>query len=370
MNMAGASLSSIKKQLAKVSDLVSGAGSNTAVGVSIGSSSIKLAELKKVGKTWKLVHFGVVQLPEGAVENREIVNSIAVIESLKTLLSQIKLRNKSVCTSLSGSSLIIKRMPLQVPNLKELPDQVFWEAEQYIPFDIAEVALDYHILSRAKDSQTDILLTAVKKSVLEGYVHCCEEAGLKAKIVDVDFFALQHLWENNYPGAGGSEAVALVDIGASSMKLSVVHGKIPVFTKDTNLGGRNLTAEIERNMQLSYSDAEALKLSAQSGTVPQEMNDLMQIMCENFAMEIKKSLDFYHASSIGAPVSSILIAGGSAKIPNLSAVIEERNGVPTQQFDPFLGVGYDATVFTPDYLQSISTLSVIPIGLAIRAGTR
>lgn len=367
--MAGLPLSKVGQLLSGFVSEWASAGSSSAVGLSIGSSSIKLVELKKTGKTWKLIHFGLVHLPIDAIVNREIINSIAVVESLKILLDQIKLKKKFVCTAMSGSAVIIKRMALDVPNMKELQDQVFWEAEQYIPFDVAEVVMDYHLLSRGKDSQADVLLVAVKKSVLEGYMHCCDEAGLKARVVDVDFFALQHLWENNYPGKNDGEAVALIDLGASSIKLVVVQNNIPIFTKDSNLGGLNLTREIEKNLNLSFSDAEALKLSAQTGTVPQEVHDLMQIMCENFALDIRKTLDFYSASSIGAPVSSILLAGGSAKIPNLSAIIEERVGIPTQQFDPFLGISYDPNVFSPDYLQAISTMAVVPIGLAIRMGS-
>ncbi|MGZ3698095.1 MAG: type IV pilus biogenesis protein PilM, partial [Bdellovibrionota bacterium] len=162
--------------------------------------------MKKSGKLWKLLHFGIVQLPDDVVVNREIVNPIAVVESIKTLVNQIKLRNKNVCTSITGTSVIIKRMMLEVPNVKELQDQVFWEAEQYIPFDPSEVVMDYQMLSRSKDTKTDVLLVAVKRPILDAYMNCIQDAGLRAKIVDVDFFALQNLYETNYP-INPSEAV-------------------------------------------------------------------------------------------------------------------------------------------------------------------
>lgn len=359
--------------MAKLSEKILGlfafGSGESAIGLSIGTSSIKVVELKKAGKSWKLLHFGIVQLPEDVIINREILNPIAVVDSIKTLVSQIKLKSKNVCTSLSGTSLIIKRMQLEVPNLRDLQDSVFWEAEQYLPFDASEVVMDFQLLSRTKDSKTDVVLVAVKKAMLDSYMDCIEDAGLKPKVVDVDFFALQNLFEASYP-ANPSEAVAIVDVGASSMKIVIVQNGIPVFTKDAAVGGRMLTAEIQKNLNLSYADAETLKMGgAQDGTTPQEVRDLMHTMAENFATEIKRALDFYNASSVGAPVAYILLAGGSARIPELSRVVEEVVGLPTQLMNPFNSISYDPAVFTQDYLNAIAPVAAIPVGLALRAGS-
>lgn len=352
------------------SDLIEGLSlrGGTAVGLSIGTSSIKLVELKKVGKGWKLLHFGIVQLPSDVISNREIVNQIPIVESIKTLVSQIKLGSKNVCISLSGTSMIIKRMSLEVQNKRELSDQVFWEAEQYLPFDVSEVVMDFHVLSGAKESKTDVVLVAVKRSVLDSYMACVEEAGLRPKIVDSDFFALQNVFEVNY-SPNPSEAVAVIDIGAAATKIVVVHNGGPVFTKDSSLGGANLTDEIQRSLNLSYSDAETLKMGA-GGPIPQEVSDLMQIMAENLASEIKRSLDFYNASSAGAPVAFLLLAGGGAKIPNLSKTVEDVTGLPTQIINPFNSLSYDSSVFTTEYLSAIAPIAAVPIGLALRAGMR
>lgn len=344
-------------------------GGETAVGLSIGTSSIKIVELKRAGNAWRLLHFGVAQLPDEVVVNREIVNPIAVTDAMRTLASQIKLKTKNVCTSLSGTSMIIKRMQLDVPNIKELQDQVFWEAEQYLPFDVSEVVMDYQLLSRSKDSKADVLLIAVKKSTLESYMQTVEDAGLKPSVVDADYFALQNLFEANYP-ASPSEAVALIDIGASSLKLVIVQNGIPIFTKDSALGGRNLTAEIQRHLNLPFADAEALKLSGPGAAVPQEVLDLTQVANENFATEIKRSLDFYDASSTGAPVGYVLLSGGAAKQNGLSKMVEDISGKPTQIINPFNSVTYDPAIFTPDYIAQIGAIAAVPIGLAIRAGSR
>lgn len=360
---------SLSNLISSFSALLEGGG-GTAVGLSIGSSSIKLVELKRSGKSWKLLHFGIVQLPEDVIVNREIVNPVAVTESIKTLISQIKLQNKSVCTSLSGTSVIIKRMNVEIQNPKDVQEQVFWEAEQYLPFDVSDVVMDFQILSRQKDNKTDVLLVAVKKQVLESYMACIRDAGLRPQIVDVDFFALQNLFEANYP-TNTSEAVAIVDIGASAMKIAIISGGIPVFTKDCSVGGNNLTSEIQKHLNLSYVDAETLKIGGgPDGSTPQEVSDLMSVMAENFSTEIKRALDFYNASATGAPVAYVLLAGGSSRIQGLSKIVEDVVGLPTQLVNPFNSISYDPGIFTQDYLANIAPIAVIPIGLALRAGER
>ncbi len=342
-------------------------GAKSAIGLSIGTSSIKLVELKKVKNSTKLLHFGMVALPQDAIVNREIVNPVAVTESLKTLLSQVRLQGRQVCVSLSGNSVILKRMQLEVPNMKELQEQVFWEAEQYLPFDVSEVVMDYQLLSKGKDNQADVLLVAVKRAVLDTYMACVEDAGLAPAVVDVDFFALQNAFEANYP-LQPSESAVVVDVGASASKLVVVREGVPVFTKDSALGGQNLTAEIQKHMQLSFSDAEALKTGGVGDALPQEVSDLMNVMAENLGREIKRTLDFYSASSSGAPLSYVILAGGGAKIPGLSRVVEDIVQLPTQIMNPFNAVSYDPAVFTQDYVNSIGPIAAVPIGLALRAG--
>lgn len=342
-------------------------GGNAAIGLNIGSSSIKLVELKKQKESWKLLHFGIVQLPEDAIVNREIMNQLVVTDHIKTLTSQLKLSSKSVCISLSGTGVIVKRMTLEVPKIKDLQSQVFWEAEQYLPFDPTEVFMDFQMLSRGKDNKTDVMFVAVKKSILEGYINCVQDAGLKPVIVDLDFFSLQNLFETNYP-SNQSEAVGIIDVGANSLKIMVLHRNIPVFTKDVAMGGHNLTVEIQKSMNVSYADAESLKIEGHGGTIPQEVSELSHIMAENLAVEIKRAFDFYGASSAGAPVSYILLAGGSARIQGLSKVIEDTVGMPTQLINSFNAISYDPAVFSQDYLATIGPIAAVPIGLALRAG--
>lgn len=342
-------------------------GGNSVTGLSIGTSSIKLVELKRSGRGWRLAHFGFIPLPEDSVVNREIINPVSLIESTRSLIERAKPKNRAVCTAISGTALIIKKMTLESVQAKDLEEQVFWEAEQYLPFDVSEVVLDYQVLSKTKENKTEVLLVAVKKSVLDSYMSVVEEAGLKPKIVDTDFFAIQNAYELNYPQSP-NEATALIDIGASGMKLCIVHRGVPIFTKDSALGGRSLTADIQKHLNLSYVDAENLK-SGQSGQVPQEVSDLMGVAADNMAQEIKRTLDFYSASGTGPRVSLTLLAGGSAKISNLTQVIEEHTGVKTQLLNPFATIQVDSRMFTQDYIAAIAPLAAVPLGLALRAGS-
>ncbi len=345
-------------------------GQATAAGLSIGSSSVKLIELKKTRKGFSFLHFGVVQLPEEAVVNREIMNSIVVSESVKNLTKEMGLKTKNICSGLSGSSMIIKRITVEVPSERELRSQIFWEAEQYLPFDVSDVYMDYHVISRSKTGKTDAILVAVKKQFLDSYMDSITDSGLKPEIVDTDFFALQNVFEANYP-AMINNSVAIVDVGASALKVVVVHGGVPVFTKESLIGGKNLTIEIQKNLNLSYVDAEALKVGGgQDKAFPQQVLELVDIMAENISSEIKKSLSFYNASSSGAPINSVLVCGGSSRIRNLSRVIEEIVKVPVQMLNPFNSITYDPNHFTPDYMQSIAPVAAIPVGLALRAGVK
>lgn len=342
-------------------------GAKPLVGVSIGAASTKIAEIKKAGKSWKLARFGLAPLPEDSVVNREVFNGVAVTQSVQEAHSQAKVAGKIVVSGMGGAGVILKRMTVEVQKVSELQDAVFWEAEQYLPFDPSEVSMDFHTISRGKDNRTDVLFVAAKLSVMDGFVGAINDAGLKVKIFDTEYFALQNVFEANYDVRPG-EAVAIIDIGSSAMKVVVLHEGVPVFTKESPMGGKNLSAEIQRQMNLSAGDAEALKISQGRGAVPQEIVELTQVAIENFATEIRRALDFYGASSSGAPVSYILITGGSSLIPELSKGIEERVGLATQLLNPFARVGYDEKIFTPEMIASIAPFVAVPMGFALRGG--
>ncbi len=362
--MAGTSGAKGGGLFSKFTGIFSVGGGKAAVGLSIGSSSVKLVELKKVGSGWKLTKFQMAPIPEDAMVNREIINPVAVATSIKAIVDRAKPSSKNVCTCVGGPGVIVRRMNVEVATQKELEQAVFFEAEQYLPFDPAEVSMDFFTISKGKDGKHDVLFVAAKNLVLDGYVDAIAQSGLKPNIVDLEYFALQNAFEMNLDIPPG-QAVAIIDIGAVAMRVVVLHDGVPVYTKDTALGGRALTSEIQKQMGLSFDDAESLKIST-AGGVAQEALELIASFSENYGLEAKRTLDFYSASSSGAPVGSIFITGGGSLIQGLERIIQDKTGIPTQYLNLFTRVSFDEKQFTPEMIQAIAPIAAVPIGLALR----
>lgn len=340
-------------------------GSKELVGLDIGTSAIKIVELAKSKNGFTMTSFGQEPIPEDAIIDGEIVNHIAVVDCIKRLTKQLKLKNKNVCISIAGTNLIIKK--IQVPQLKihELDDHISWEIEQYIPFNINDINFDYQVV-RENEGGLEIILVAAKKDFLEMYANAVKDAGLNAKIIDVDSFALQNLFEYGYE-TSPDETVAIVDVGCSFLKINVVNKGIPVFTRDINVGGKVLTKEIQKRLGMGFDDAESMKVDGSvTGQIPEEIADLVQMISENITAEIKKSLDFYIASSAENIISQILLTGGSSQIPGLAGIIEAHIDVPVTILNPFTVIGYDADLFNEDYIRTISPFVAVPVGLALR----
>ncbi len=336
-----------------------------AIGLNIGASSVKVCELRKKKNSWSLEKYASVLLPEIASEQREIMNSTSIIQAIQQAMKSAGISSKDVCSSVVGSGLIIKTLSITVDNPKELQDQVFWEAEQYIPFDISEVVVDYQVLNKSKDNQYEVILVAVKKDFLDEYMGVITDAKLVPKYMDAEVFALQNVFESNY-AVSKTEAVLLADVGAMSTKIMICSGGIPYLTKDTAFGGVLITNEIQRDLKLGTAlDAEALKVS---GNLPHEVAEVVNRVSQQLGTDLKKTIDFYTASSLGPPIVGILLSGGASRTPDLSRTIEEITGVATQIMNPFQMVTAGSRM-SHDFLMSIASEVVMPMGLAIRAGS-
>lgn len=361
--MAGTTGAKFAGLLSKFTKIFSVGGGKSAVGLCIGSSSVKLVELKKIGSSWKLIRFQMSPIPEDAMVNREVINPVAISSSIKAILDRTKPSSKTVCTCVGGPGVIVKRMPVESAQ-KDLQDAVFWEAEQYLPFDPAEVSMDFFPISKTKDGKNDILFVAAKNLVLDGYVDSIVQSGLKPALVDIEYFSIQNAFEANVD-VGGGQAVAVIDIGAAALRVVIIHEGVPVYTKDTALGGRALTSEIQKQMGLSFDDAESLKVSTAGGAA-QEALELIASFSENYGLEVKRALDFYSASSSGAPVTQIYLTGGGSLVSGLDRIVQDKTGLPTQHLNPFTRVSVDEKQFTPEMIQAIAPLIAVPMGLAIR----
>lgn len=333
------------------------------VGLNIGASNVKVVQLKKRGKGWEFVSFGSSPI-EGAIsEQREILNPQTVVAAIKDACAKARLTSKEVCTSVGGAGVIIKNITVNVADIKELNDQVLWEAEQYIPFDINDVALDFEITREVTKEQFDVLVVAVKKDLLDQICNAVESAKMKLNVVDVESFALQNCFEVNYD-MPSDHAVLIADIGAMGTKTIICSGGNPLFTKDSPYGGMMVSQEIQRELKLpSMLDAEALKTS---GNLPQEVSEIIARTSHMLGSELKKSIDFYSASSVGPPVTEVYLSGGTARSPDIQEIIREYVGVPVEFLNPFERI-QGGTKASPDFLESIARESAVAVGLALRA---
>ncbi len=338
---------------------------NSAVGLSIGASTIKVVELKRKNRQWQLVGYSSVPLIPQMSDMREIINPAQMVALIQTAMKNAGIKSKNVCSAVGGSGLIIKNLTVNVTkNPKELQDEVFWEAEQYIPYDITDVVIDFQMIGKPKGDQVEVVLVAVKKDFLEQYMSVISEAKLVPKIMDAELFALQNVFEHNYD-VSPTESVMLIDVGALSTKMVICSGGVPHFTKEAAFGGNFVTQEIQRELNLAGpQDAEALKVSANT---PQEVRDVLNRACQTIANEIRKTIDFYSASSLGPPVSKILFSGGGSRIEMLLSSVHERTNIPCDYLNAFKFIDVKLKG-EPIDLMSIMPEAIVPIGLALRAG--
>ncbi len=342
-----------------------------ALGLDIGSSSVKLIQLRESKKGIHLANFSMAPLPSEAIVDGALMNATAVVDTIQGMVSAQKLKTREVAVSISGHSVIIKKISLPAMTQDELDESIKWEAEQYIPFDVNDVYLDYQILqSRPEQGQMDVLLVAAKREIVDEFTGIVKEAGLDPVVVDVDCFTIQNTFEVNY-GFPPGEAIVLIDIGAATININVISNGITTFTRDISMGGNLFTEEIQKQLNVSYDEAEAYKLGGERGVdadsvVPQQVEQVMQAVSEQMASEIHRSLDFYLATSSEGRMSRVYLSGGTAKVPALGRTIENRVGVAVENVDPFRNVTVDPKLFNMDYINEIRPLASVAVGLGMR----
>lgn len=338
------------------------------VGLDIGSNSIKIIQLAPTKKGWKLLNLGMAQLPPEAIVDGSIIDSMTVISVVKELVAQQGIKIKDCVSALTGHSVIMKKVNLPVMTEAELAESIQWEAEQYIPFPMADVNIDFQILGADTEGrgQMEVMLVAVKKDVINDYTNVIKEAGLTPVIVDVDSFTLENMFELNYAIAP-NENIAIVNIGATITSINVLRSGVTIFTRAIPLGGNQFTEEIQKALGVSFKDAETLKLGGEvsdieAGGVP----EVIERVSGNVALEVKRSVDFFLGSAPGMFISKIYISGGCAKTKGLPAIIQERTAIPVEMLNPFANIECNPKKFAPDYIKDIASCFAVAVGLGIR----
>lgn len=340
--------------------------SKETVGIDIGSSSVKLVQLSEYKGAYQLRNVGILPLPSEAIVDNSLMDTTSIVETIKNLLKSLNSRAQQAVCSISGNSVIIRKITLPAMTPEELEDQIAWEAEQYIPFDINDVNLDFEILDSdlSGTGKMTVLLVASKKEIINEYVAVFNEAGLKLTVVDVDSFAVQNIFELNYSPAE-DEVVALINIGASIMNLNVVKNGVSLFTRDVQVGGNLYTQEIQRQFSLNSEEAEKAKITGEHPD-KSRLADTIARINDTLSLEILRSLDFYNSTAEDRKVGRIYLSGGCSKVSMLPETVANRLGLPVELLNPLKNIGFSDKEFDPEYLQEIGPLIAVAAGLAMR----
>jgi len=344
--------------------------SNPLFGLDIGSSAVKVVQLKEKKTGYTLEKFGIKSLAPEMIVDGTVMDATSVGGVIKELLAEQKIKLKDVAISISGHSVIVKKISLPAMTEDELEESIKWEAEQYIPFDINDVNIDFHILGTVQGQdgqpQMNVLLVAAKKDKLNEYISLVSDAGLTPRVVDVDAFAIENMYGVNY-GVQESEVVALVNIGASVMNINILKNSMSSFTRDISIGGNRYTETIQKELNLSYQDAEqAKRMEHPEGVNAEALSAVMNTVYIEVAGEVTRSVDYFRTASAQENIHKVVLCGGAARSRGLVALLGERLGVPVELANPFNQIDIDKKAFNVQEIQEMAPQAAVGVGLAIR----
>jgi type IV pilus assembly protein PilM len=331
-------------------------------GLDIGSSAVKVVQLRESGTTYRLAALGAASLPPDVIADGAIKDPPTVVDAIRSAVATAGVKASNTAIAICGRELIIKKVQIPQVPAKEVHDVVQLEAEHHIPFAIDEVFLDYHGVGQ-HDGVMDLILVAVKKSKVLEYAAVVEEAGLVPAIVDVDSFALGNQFELNYPDER-NEAVALIDIGASIMKTNVVRGGSTIFARDIPFGGNNYTQAIAQQLRIPFEQAEAAKLGRDVGVRWEAVVPALEAVSRELSLEVQRTFDYFASTAESERISKIVLAGGCAQLPGLNDYLSSNWGIPVELAKPFERIEVD-----PAYAEEVAsagTSLAVAVGLALR----
>ena len=344
--------------------------SKSVIGLDIGSSAVKAVELKPAGKGFRVAAYGEEPVPADAIVDGAIIDAAAVAEAIRQVFERNKaFKGKDVCASLSGNAVIVKKITLPVMTESELDESIYWEAEQYIPFDIQDVNLDYQILDAGTGPDSrgsmEVLLVAAKKEKIGDYTGVIAQAGRTPVIVDVDAFALQNAFDVNY-GLEPGQVTVLLNAGASAININILQGEQSMFTRDISIGGNAYTEAVQKELDLPHESAEQLKKGIPvDGASFEEAQPVLRAVTENVLLEVQKTFDFFKATASSDRIDRIMLSGGASRVDGFRDMLHERFNAPVEEFDPFRTIVWDPKKLGREAVEHASTAAVA-VGLALR----
>lgn len=343
-------------------------GKKNLVGLDIGSSSVKAVELTRKGSSLQLLNMGFENLQQDSIVDGQIMELNNVSNVISSIFNEHQIRTPRVAAGVSGHSVIVKNIVLPQMSQEELQESFSWHAEEHIPFDIADVNPDYELTSKSSDA-LHVLMAACKSDKIANVKQAIQLAGKQPVIIDVDAFALQNCYEVNYQPKAG-EIVALLNIGAATMNINILNGTRSVFARDASVGGSQYTSLLQRELGLSFEQAESVKrgMALPEGVEPRPIQPIIEAVSDTLALEVKKTIDFYRTTAADgeSTIQKILLAGGGSKLPGLADYLAKLFEMPVEVFNPFRQIEVDDKKFDPDYMREIVPEMAVAVGLALR----
>jgi type IV pilus assembly protein PilM len=337
------------------------------IGLDIGSRTIKIAEVVDKKTTQIFKGFHTINIEPGLIEEGTIKDPETVSKSIRELYHKAKLKEKNVAISIGGYSVIVKKINVQNMTEDELQETIHLEAEQYIPFDISDVNLDFQILGESEHNPNmmSVLLVAAKKEMINEYINLVQMTGLNLCVIDVDAFALQNIFEFTYDP--GDENIALIDIGASKTSLNILKDNSSVFMRDVSLGCGQINEKIASLVECSLAEAEEIKHSGQSEIISSEdLSIIISSTVTDWCTEIKRALDFFYSTFPEDQITKIILSGGGANIKEFRQLLAMATSTDVEIINPFRNFSIDSNRFASSYLEQIAPQAAICMGLAIR----
>jgi len=337
------------------------------VGLDIGSRSIKAAQIVDSKRGPALKHFGIVDIAHGAIEEGTINDPESVAQSIQQLFKSNSIKQSNVAVSIGGYSVIVKKINVQTMAEEQLQETIHFEAEQYIPFDISDVNLDFQILgeNEANPNQMNVFLVAAKKEMVNDYINLVNLAGLNPCIVDVEAFALQNTFESNYDVQ--DDNIALIDIGASKTSLNILKGSSSVFMRDVSLGCGQINQKIMSLIECTFEEAENLKYGDDPDRLtPEDLKGIVSSVVADWCTEIRRALDFFYSTYPEDQIKRIILSGGGANISEFRHLLATEASAEVESINPFLKFHREGKGLDDAYIKKIGPQAAISMGLAMR----
>ncbi|HAK87775.1 MAG TPA: pilus assembly protein PilM [Nitrospiraceae bacterium] len=340
------------------------------IGLDIGSAYIRAVQLNDTKGGYELALYDSVAIPSGIISDGVVLEleKENLADALRELMKKAGIKGGDAVIGISGhSSVIIKKITIPLMAEEELANSIKYEAEQYVPFDISDVNLDFQILGTKPEGegQMDVVLVAVKKTVVNDYCEVIEEAGLYPVVVDVDSFALSNMYEVNYGLPEGT--IALINVGASTTNINILQNGQAVFTRDSAIGSNVHTESLERALNISREDAERAKMGRSvEGVEPSDVQLALSSASEEIYSELYRSFEYFRSSVGEGDISKVILSGGAALIKGFPETMADRLGMEVEVADPFKNIKISGKLDSA-YIKEIAPAAAVAVGLALRS---